>query len=385
MRKAIFVFLCLLLMVSMAAIPSGTVSARPASSPQPSASSPPQQEDEEALIADILKGLDEIDKLTENKNLDKKFGVEVRDCTWDAGVYIIRVKLALKKGDSKAARENKWAAFKAMDLAEAYSAEFYRRVLLEKEGYVVLEKDGYVASRPYAGVWLKVVEVCRTIMRLQRMEWHGVVAPRKVISPPTEPAETPTQKAIRTGIWNCTPKEDGTKADRPTEETAKEKVHRTVGLYKTERSTEGTPKERYDNLVGLYKDAYLEPPPYLGPLRPEHIEEDFEGVIIGDVSKVYEREQEKSLLSPDLHTLHPAPIFGYIILRSRFETEDHTCEGIIGWTIIHLHLSSTAPITIVESAAEASEYPCDIWGHVIINLKDMPVQRIEQGGAGGGC
>lgn len=365
MRKAVFVLLSLLLTVSIAAIPSGTVSATPASSPQPSASSPAQEEDEEALIADILKGLDEIDELTENEDIDSNIAADIRDCTWDAGVYIIRVKLALKKGDSKAARENKWAAYHELDdvfdvdFEDPLTGEVYGMEFPEKWPYEIMSKNLY--------------HMQRKILDLIRIESVEIAAPKKVASPPSQKIITEEATSSRT-IWSsvrvCVPKEGGTK---------------------TERSAEGTPKETYDNLVGLYRDLWFEPSGTVGPLATESwvdvdvLFEDFEAKLVGDVSMKWEGEQEKSLPSPDLHTLHPAaPIFGYIVLRSRFESEDHTCEGIIGTTIIGLHLSSTAPITIVQSAAEASEYPFDIWGHVIVNLKGIPVQRIPLGGGGGG-
>ena len=81
MRRAIFVFLSLVVALSMAAIPADTISARPASPPQLSPPSPAQQLTEDELIKEIYDELDDARGLTDDRAIknqiaDLKKGVE---------------------------------------------------------------------------------------------------------------------------------------------------------------------------------------------------------------------------------------------------------------------------------------------------------------------
>jgi len=72
MRRAIFVFLSLLVALSMAAIPADTISARPASPPQLSPPSPAQQLTEDELIKEIYDELDDARGLTDDRAIKSK-------------------------------------------------------------------------------------------------------------------------------------------------------------------------------------------------------------------------------------------------------------------------------------------------------------------------
>jgi len=72
MRRAIFVFLSLLVALSMVAIPTDTISARPASSPQLSPPSPAQQLSEDELIEEIYDELDDARGLTDDRDIKKQ-------------------------------------------------------------------------------------------------------------------------------------------------------------------------------------------------------------------------------------------------------------------------------------------------------------------------
>jgi len=72
MRRAIFVFLSLLVALSMVAIPTDTISAKPASSPQLSPPSPAQQLTEDELIEEIYDELDNARGLTDDRDIKKQ-------------------------------------------------------------------------------------------------------------------------------------------------------------------------------------------------------------------------------------------------------------------------------------------------------------------------
>jgi uncharacterized membrane protein YdfJ with MMPL/SSD domain len=75
MRRAIFVLFCLVLAVSMAAIPADTISARSASSLELSAPSPAQLEEEKEQVDDILAEL----KLARGYTDDKEIRGQIDD------------------------------------------------------------------------------------------------------------------------------------------------------------------------------------------------------------------------------------------------------------------------------------------------------------------
>jgi len=73
MRRAIFIFLSLLVSLSMAAIPADTISAKPGSQPQLSPPSPAaQQLTEEELIEEIYGELDDARGLTDDRDIKKQ-------------------------------------------------------------------------------------------------------------------------------------------------------------------------------------------------------------------------------------------------------------------------------------------------------------------------
>lgn len=72
MKRTIFVFLSLLVALSMAAIPTDTISAKPASSPQLSPPSPAQQLSEDELIEEIYDELDDARGLTDDRDIKKQ-------------------------------------------------------------------------------------------------------------------------------------------------------------------------------------------------------------------------------------------------------------------------------------------------------------------------
>lgn len=72
MKRAIFVFLSLLVALSMVAIPTDTISAKPASSPQLSPPSPAQQLSEDELIEEIYDELDDARGLTDDRDIKKQ-------------------------------------------------------------------------------------------------------------------------------------------------------------------------------------------------------------------------------------------------------------------------------------------------------------------------
>ncbi len=72
MKRTIFVFLSLLVALSMVAIPGDTISAKPASSPQLSPPSPAQQLSEDELIEEIYDELNDARGLTDDRDIKKQ-------------------------------------------------------------------------------------------------------------------------------------------------------------------------------------------------------------------------------------------------------------------------------------------------------------------------
>ena len=117
MRKAIFVLLSLLLMVSIVAIDADTISARPASSPQLSSPSPAQQEDEEKIIKRMLGELNEakgiLDELAEAKKLAKD--KDIRDKIDAIIEKVKKIEKLIKAGRNEAALKEKRALSKELE------------------------------------------------------------------------------------------------------------------------------------------------------------------------------------------------------------------------------------------------------------------------------
>ena len=67
MRKALFIIFSVLLVVSLAFIPTNIISAKSDTESQVSAPSPAQTAEEEAIIQDILEELEELNKKPPNK------------------------------------------------------------------------------------------------------------------------------------------------------------------------------------------------------------------------------------------------------------------------------------------------------------------------------
>jgi len=109
MRRAIFVFLSLLVALSMAAIPADTISAKPGSQPQLSPPlSPAQQLTEEELIEDIFDELDNARGLTDDRDIKKQI----------AGIKkgVEAVEGLRKDGDNEGALNLKYAIAERLEV-----------------------------------------------------------------------------------------------------------------------------------------------------------------------------------------------------------------------------------------------------------------------------
>lgn len=117
MRKAIFVLLSLLLMLSIVAIPADTISARPAPSPQVRPPSPTQQEDEEKIIKRMLGEINEakgiLDELAEAKKLAKD--KDIRDKIDAIIEKVKKIEELIKAGQNEAALKEKRALSKELE------------------------------------------------------------------------------------------------------------------------------------------------------------------------------------------------------------------------------------------------------------------------------
>ncbi len=107
MRRAIFVFFCLVLAVSMVAIPADTMSAKPASSLELSAPSPAQLEEEKDQVDDILEELKEARGYTDDKKIRGQID-DVRNMVIAAWKYE-------KAGDSELALAMKYRIAKHLE------------------------------------------------------------------------------------------------------------------------------------------------------------------------------------------------------------------------------------------------------------------------------
>jgi len=118
MRKAIFILLSLLLVVSIVAIPADNVRARPASSPLLSSLSPAQQQDEEAIIKRMLGQLDEakdiLDELKQAGQLTED--MDIRDQIDAIIEKVKKIEGLIKAGQSEAALEEKRALSKELEV-----------------------------------------------------------------------------------------------------------------------------------------------------------------------------------------------------------------------------------------------------------------------------
>ncbi len=107
MRRAIFVFFCLVLAVSMVAIPADTMSAKSASSLELSAPSPAQLEEEKEQVDDILAELKRARGLTDDK--------EIRGQIDDVRSMVIAAWKYEKAGDSELALAMKYRIAKHLE------------------------------------------------------------------------------------------------------------------------------------------------------------------------------------------------------------------------------------------------------------------------------
>ena len=108
MRNAIFVFLGLLLALSMFSFPADTLSAQTITSPQLSSPSPAAlTEEEKALIDDIFRELDHARKLTSDKDIQSQIGV-IKE-------WVKKVKTLVDRGETQAAIEIKYTIAKRLE------------------------------------------------------------------------------------------------------------------------------------------------------------------------------------------------------------------------------------------------------------------------------
>jgi len=108
LRKAIFIFLGLLLALSMFSFPADTISAQTITTPQLASSSPATiTADEKALIADIIKELDQARKLTNDKDIQSQIGV-IRE-------WVKKVQTLADRDETEAALEIKYTIAKRLE------------------------------------------------------------------------------------------------------------------------------------------------------------------------------------------------------------------------------------------------------------------------------
>jgi hypothetical protein len=108
LRKAIFIFLGLLLALSMFSFPADTISAQTASAPQISPSSPAAiTADEKALIADIIRELDQARKLTNDRDIQSQIGV-IKE-------WVKKVQTLASRDETEAALEIKYTIAKRLE------------------------------------------------------------------------------------------------------------------------------------------------------------------------------------------------------------------------------------------------------------------------------
>ncbi|UCH51807.1 MAG: Ig-like domain-containing protein [Chloroflexota bacterium] len=108
MRKGIFIFLGLLLALSMFSFPADTLSAKTISTPQSPSSSPAAlTADEKALIDDILRELDQARKLTNDRDIQDQIGV-IKE-------WVKKVKTLADRGETEAALEIKYTIAKRLE------------------------------------------------------------------------------------------------------------------------------------------------------------------------------------------------------------------------------------------------------------------------------
>jgi len=108
LRKAIFIFLGLLLALSMFSFPADTISAQTTTTPQLSPSSPAaMQAGEKELIDDILRELDQARKLTNDKDIQNQIGV-IKE-------WVKKVQALENSGDTKAAIDIKYTIAKRLE------------------------------------------------------------------------------------------------------------------------------------------------------------------------------------------------------------------------------------------------------------------------------
>lgn len=108
MKKAIFIFLGLLLTLSMFSFRADTISAQPTTTPQLSPLSPAaMQAGEKELIDDILRELDQARKLTNDKDIQNQIGV-IKE-------WVKKVQALAERGETKAALEIKYTIAKRLE------------------------------------------------------------------------------------------------------------------------------------------------------------------------------------------------------------------------------------------------------------------------------
>jgi len=108
LTKAIFIFLGLLLALSMFSFPADTINAQPTTTPQLSPSSPAaMQVGEKELIDDILRELDQARKLTNDKDIQNQMGV-IKE-------WVKKVQTLAERGETKAALEIKYTIAKRLE------------------------------------------------------------------------------------------------------------------------------------------------------------------------------------------------------------------------------------------------------------------------------
>jgi hypothetical protein len=108
LRKAIFIFLGLLLALSMFSFPADTINAQTITTPQLAPSSPAaMQVGEKELIDDILRELDQARKLTNDKDIQNQIGV-IKE-------WVKKVQTLAERGETKAALEIKYTIAKRLE------------------------------------------------------------------------------------------------------------------------------------------------------------------------------------------------------------------------------------------------------------------------------
>ena len=108
MKKTIFIFLGLLLALSMFSFPADTINAQPTTTPQLSPSSPAaMQAGEKELIDDILRELDQARKLTNDKDIQNQMGV-IKE-------WVKKVQTLAERGETKAALEIKYTIARRLE------------------------------------------------------------------------------------------------------------------------------------------------------------------------------------------------------------------------------------------------------------------------------